>query len=349
MARDSIFSQDQIENLKVWKNSLETKVALGWESEEDKAEEQIHALLEAKSFKGDGTLTPDEFDHMFHLMRNFSANRALSKLLYINNGLEEFNKKLKNLYYGEAPFPERIDDFFKLKGIGLQTLSQFLLALDSKKYPLITSQTKEALDLDAQQEQKAMQMAIERFGIENPQQYLERTLDYLRDLIIFERIRGMLDLEKFTSVNNLIWFATREEREGPEEALESYASISLERDLRDYLAKNPSRIERGLGLVEKEFDTKEVGKIDLLLTDQKGYNVVVELKKGRKSDDVVGQLSRYMGWTMKNRGKKVRGIVVINEPDERLEYSVLPFEGKIKIKYYRVKFEITDEFMGKKA
>lgn len=110
------------------------------------------------------------------------------------------------------------------------------------------------------------------------------------------------------------------------------------------MAANPSRLESSLKLVQKEFDTKEVGKIDLLLTDKKGYNVVVELKKGRKSDDVVGQLSRYMGWVMKHQNKKVRGIVVVNEPDERLNYSVLPFRGAIKIKYYRVKFEVTDEY-----
>lgn len=60
------FSQDQIENLRSWKNSLETKVALGWKSEEDEAEVQIHALLEAKNLHEDGTFTSDEFDHMFH-------------------------------------------------------------------------------------------------------------------------------------------------------------------------------------------------------------------------------------------------------------------------------------------
>ena len=339
-----IFSQDQIENLKSWRHSLETEVALSWKTEEDKAEEEIHNLLEAKNFTGDGFLASEDFDSMFHLMRTFSANRALSKVLYIDNGLDEFNHKLKNLYYGETSFPQRVDDFFKLKGIGTQTLSQLLLALDSGKYPLITSQTKEALELDAQQEQNARKIAVDRFKIEDPQQYLERTMDYLGDFVVYEQIKELLGLEKYTSVDNLIWFATTTEEEGPEEALESYASISMEKDLRDYLAQNPGVIEKGLKLVEKEFDTKEVGKIDLLLTDKKGQTVVVELKKGRKSDDVVGQLSRYMGWVIKNRSEKVRGIVIVSEPDDRLEYSLLPFKGMIKTKYYRVRFEISDSF-----
>lgn len=128
-------------------------------------------------------------------------------------------------------------------------------------------------------------------------------------------------------------------------------SLSLEKGLRDYLAQNPFVIEKGLKLVDggKEFDTKEVGKIDLLLTDKNGYNVIVELKKGRSSDDIVGQLSRYMGWVMKNRSEKVRGIIIVNEPDERLEYSILPFKGMIKTKYYQVKFEVSDGFKGHSA
>jgi len=178
---------------------------------------------------------------------------------------------------------------------------------------------------------------------------LERTTDYLSDFIVFKQIKELLGLEKYTQVNNLIWSATRGEMEGPQEALESYASVSLEKDLRDYLAQHPSALEKGLKLVEKEFDTKEVGQIDLLLADNKGHNVVVELKKGRKSDDVVGQLSRYLGWVMKNRTKKARGIIVVNEPDNRLEYSIIPFQGIIRIKYYRVKFEVTDDYKGNSA
>jgi len=41
-----------------------------------------------------------------------------------------------------------------------------------------------------------------------------------------------------------------------------------------------------------------------------------------------------MGWVMKNRNSKVKGIIVVSEPDERLEYSILPFKGMVKTKYY---------------
>ena len=62
-----------------------------------------------------------------------------------------------------------------------------------------------------------------------------------------------------------------------------------------------------------------------------------------KSDDV-GKLSRYMGWVMKRRSGKAREIIVVSEPDDRLEYSILAFRGIIGTKYYRVKLETTDEF-----
>lgn len=213
---ETIFSQDQIENFKVWKNSLQVEVALRWKDEEDKAEEQIHAILDSRDFQKDGKLSTDDLDQIFHLMRNFSANRALSKLLYVNNGLDEFNQKLKDLYYGEDSFPRRVDSFFKLEGIGTQTLSQFLLALDPRKYPLITSQTKEELELDAQQEQKAMGIALERFQIKDPQQYLERTLDYLRDFSGFranKRDNGLGEVH-LCQQHDLVCHKRREGRAG---------------------------------------------------------------------------------------------------------------------------------------
>lgn len=345
---ESIFSQDQINKLTSWKWRLETDKALFWKGMEDKAEEEIHKLLETSNFSKGSNLTDANIDQLFHLMRRFSANRALSNLLYKNTTIEIFNQKLRELFYGTTPFVKRVDDFFNLRGIGEQTLSQLLLALDSQKYPLITSLTKDFIGLDAQQEQKALHVAIEKFQVENARDYLDLTIEYLTDFVIFERIKELTNLEKYTSVNNMIWFANKAETD-QDPVLQQYTSVTLEKDLKEYLAKNPHVLEKGLTLVEKEFQTKEIGNIDLLLKDKKGYDVVVELKRGRESDDVVGQLSRYMGWVMKNRKNKTRGIIVVNEPDPRLEYSILPFGGSIKVKYYQVKFDVSDDYKPDKT
>jgi len=121
-------------------------------------------------------------------------------------------------------------------------------------------------------------------------------------------------------------------------------SVSLEKDLRDHLAGNPTKIEKGLKLVGKEYPT-DVGKIDILCEDRKGNLVVIETKKGRESDKVVGQVLRYMGWLKKEKGKNVRGIIITAEPDEKLDYAILPLPA-VNIKYYRVKFDITDRYIA---
>lgn len=72
-------------------------------------------------------------------------------------------------------------------------------------------------------------------------------------------------------------------------------SPANEAEVRDFIAE---RIQKGQldslslyqGIQGIEFDTKEVGRIDLLCTDQQGNFVVIEIKKDRSGDKVVGQI-----------------------------------------------------------
>lgn len=338
------FTAEQVEDLKSWKNSLSSEKAKNWATEEDKAEIETSKILNDEKFIEGQDLTPDKLDELFSQMKYFSANRNLSNLLYRNNTLEEFNRALRNLIHGKEPFPKRVNDFFKLKGIGIQTLSQFLVAADTRKHPFVTSQTKDALAISSEQDDAALSDAIESFEIANPEAFLDRTSDYLRDHIIFQSAKDLIGLEKYTQLNNLLWFEFDKEDEGPEEVMKSYGSISIENDLRDFLADNISTVEKGLVLVKKEFDTGEVGRIDLLCKDKKGDHVVIELKKGRKNDEVVGQTLRYLGWVQKKMNTKARGVIIVNEPDERLEYALSPLRSLIELKFYKVNFELRDKF-----
>jgi hypothetical protein len=338
------FTAEQVENLKLWKNSLSSEKARNWATEEDKAEIETSKVLNDKRFIEGQDLTPDKLDELFSNMKWFSANRNLSNLLYRNNTLEEFNRALRNLIHGTEPFPKRVNDFFKLRGIGIQTLSQFLVAANTRKDPFVTSQTKDALGISSEQDDGALSDAIETFDIANHEEFLDRTLDYLRDYVIFQSAKDLLGLEKYTQVNNLLWFEFDKEDGGPEEVMKSYGSVSIENDLRNFLADNISIVERGLVLVKKEFDTGEVGRIDLLCKDRKGDHVVIELKKGRKSDEVVGQTLRYLGWVQKTMSTKARGVIIVNEPDKRLEYALSPLSSLIELKFYKVNFELRDKF-----
>ena len=114
-----------------------------------------------------------------------------------------------------------------------------------------------------------------------------------------------------------------------------------ERELRKHIANNHTVIEKGLKLIREEYPT-EVGRIDVLFEDRNENLVVIELKKGHSGDAVVGQTLRYMGWLVQNENKNVRGIIVLGKHDSYVKHAVIPVPN-IKIKYYKVHYEFTDE------
>lgn len=102
------------------------------------------------------------------------------------------------------------------------------------------------------------------------------------------------------------------------------AQIS-EKILEDFLEKNLHRLEPGLKLIGRQYGTI-TGPIDLFCRDKNNNLVVVELKKGRASDRVIGQLLRYIGFVRENllekAAQEVRGIIVSREIDKKLEMAV---------------------------
>ena len=71
---------------------------------------------------------------------------------------------------------------------------------------------------------------------------------------------------------------------------------------------------------------------------------MIELKKGRSSDDVVGQILRYMGWVKEHLCKvnqSVKGLIICKEPDPRLS-SAIKMTKRIDVKYYSVSFKLLD-------
>jgi hypothetical protein len=132
-----------------------------------------------------------------------------------------------------------------------------------------------------------------------------------------------------------------------EEAIET--SLSLERDLENFLAADLSQLEAGLQLFNrdgksgKQFAVDAAGRIDLLCIDQAQNFVVLELKSGEADDKVCAQVLRYMGWVKKNvaGGRGVRGIIVANDFSEKLKYAVMPVPA-IMLKKYEVRFQFVD-------
>lgn len=137
--------------------------------------------------------------------------------------------------------------------------------------------------------------------------------------------------------------------------LESSAEFALEQHLEEFIQVNWASIDFGapLALYEAEGQTGRqfpVGppgsnwSIDFLAVDKtSGELVIIELKKGRSSDSVAGQVLRYMAWVKENlagEGQGVRGVVIAKEVDDSLRYALKA--QPVDLKTYEVKFRLRD-------
>ncbi len=115
----------------------------------------------------------------------------------------------------------------------------------------------------------------------------------------------------------------------------------LEANLENILVHNIPELEPRLKLVDRQLDTKEVGRLDLLCEDSKGDLVVVELKRGAAGSSIIDQTQRYMGWVMKNKAQKdqsVRGMIVVATKDTALEYAV-GANPKVQVKTFTLSIQ----------
>jgi len=173
----------------------------------------------------------------------------------------------------------------------------------------------------------------------DPPLEIESLSDELEKKLMRARTIIELSADEWREVEEAISERPPEER--MEEREELSLPVAMEKTLQEYLAQNPSIIGPGLKLIKREFPT-DVGNIDLLFKDEQGNFVVVETKKGRESDRVIGQILRYIGWMKKNTDSKVRGIIVTHSSDPRLEYAIEAVKPLVELKFYKIKFEITD-------
>lgn len=136
-----------------------------------------------------------------------------------------------------------------------------------------------------------------------------------------------------------------------DESVEDPSVFALEKHLESFLVENWKQTELGKNydifeedgeLVGQQYPS-DTGPIDILaISKDKKSLLVVELKKGRVSDNVVGQIQRYMGFVkeeLAEDNQQVKGVIIGLEDDLRIRRA-LSVTSNIEFYRYQVSFKL---------
>lgn len=129
-----------------------------------------------------------------------------------------------------------------------------------------------------------------------------------------------------------------------DEAIEDLTAFALEKHLEEFLVKNWAQTDLGKEydiftdegeVIGQQFQT-DTGPLDILaIRKDRKELLVIELKKGRASDAVVGQILRYMGYVkqeLAETDQAVRGAIIALEDDQRIRRALVTVP---QIDFYR--------------
>lgn len=152
-------------------------------------------------------------------------------------------------------------------------------------------------------------------------------------------------------IEKILGGAAQPEANPGEPLVEDASAFALEMHLEDFLVQNWSRTELGLDYdiykedgepFGKQYPT-DTGPLDILaISKDKKRLLVIELKKGRASDAVVGQTLRYMSFVkeeLAEDGQTVLGVIIAHEDDQRIRRA-LTMTPNIVFYRYKVSFNL---------
>lgn len=133
--------------------------------------------------------------------------------------------------------------------------------------------------------------------------------------------------------------------------VENLSEFALEKHLEDFLVQNWKQTELGRDydifeedgeLVGQQYQS-DTGPMDVLaIKKDKSQLLVVELKKGRASDAVVGQILRYMGYVkqeLAEPNQTVKGVIIALDDDTKIRRA-LAITPDISFYRYEVSFKL---------
>jgi len=355
-----VLSDEQIRKLLRWfVNSSETKKR--WLDHRRKASEENHIWIQPNAIQ---KMSDSEIETKFlEYYRSGGGRQSLNQIYRdrIIRDKRRFRKMMLYLLNEAIDIKERIDKVlegeYRIEGFGRAIATSFLMDYDPDNYCLWNNKTD-------------MGFSVLGWKVYEGRDY--RSSAYLKVLMGLKKLKDLgpelnltfedVDLflhtiaaedegkEAVKAVIEGMEFPTpiEREQERTSEGVESMEFV-MEKYLEEFIEANFARINFGakLELYQDEENSGRqystpIGNIDLLAVDkEKKEFVVLELKKGRSSDVVIGQILRYMGWVKENLAKdwEVKGIIIVKEKDERLEYA-LKLMANVGLFKYNVSFDI---------
>ena len=137
--------------------------------------------------------------------------------------------------------------------------------------------------------------------------------------------------------------------------VEDPSEFAMEEHLEEFLVKNWNHtpLGRTYGIFEDNGELigrqyqSDTGPIDILaISKDRSTLLVIELKKGRATDSVVGQIQRYMGYVkeeLAEAGQTVKGVIIGFKPDNRLKRA-LSVTTNIEFYRYQIDFKLHKGF-----
>lgn len=317
-----------------------------------------------------------KYQKIFHPQNldNLTREEFKSFLLYKNNkhwdgihrsgNIITFDMKalirfLKYLLNENIPIKERLNTPFIekgglwIKGIGQAIMSAILLIVYPDKYGVWNSKSETAL--------KKLNL-LPKFSSKDTfaDKYLkinsvlkELALKYNIKLWQLDAVLGSI-VENDPNLNEKQNDEEELKKEAIEHGVSDIVNFGMESHLEDFLIANWGKtifgkeydlIYEDNELISQQYRTA-TGPIDILaISKDKSTYLVIELKKGRTSDSVFGQIKRYINWVKKHLAKnnqKVKGAIVVLETDENLKYSLMG-EKDINLYTYKVDFKLNKE------
>lgn len=136
--------------------------------------------------------------------------------------------------------------------------------------------------------------------------------------------------------------------------IEDPAAFAMEKHLESFLVANWNQtiLSKDFSIYEEEGEpvgqqyTTDAGEIDILaISKDRKRLLVVELKRGRASDVVVGQVLRYMGFVKEQVAEddqSVEGVIIALEDDQKLRWALASVPS-ISFYRYQISFKLVKD------